>query len=58
MEFTGAEYRQFAQQCRELASSAKTIEEQIFLRERAAAWIQLARKLKQREANLDRRNAS
>ena len=35
--------RRFAQECRDLAKSAKTAEEIEFLREREASWIKLAK---------------
>jgi hypothetical protein len=43
MEISTSECRRFAKECRDLAKSAKTIEEQEFLREREASWISLAK---------------
>ena len=43
MELSTSECRRFAQECRDLAKSAKTAEEIEFLREREASWIKLAK---------------
>jgi hypothetical protein len=43
MELSTPERRRFAQECRDLAKSAKTAEEIEFLREREASWIKLAK---------------
>jgi hypothetical protein len=49
MELTAPECRHFAQECRRLANRAVTVEERIYLREREAAWIQLAEEAERRE---------
>ena len=41
MELSTSECRRFAQECRDLAKSAKTAGEIEFLREREASWIKL-----------------
>jgi hypothetical protein len=42
MELSTSEYRRFAEESRQLAKSAKTVEEREFLREREARWVKLA----------------
>ena len=42
MELSTSEYRRFAEESRQLAKSAKTVEERDFLREREASWVKLA----------------
>jgi hypothetical protein len=42
MELSTSEYRRFAEESRQLAKSAKTVEEREFLREREASWVKLA----------------
>jgi hypothetical protein len=49
MELSASECRYFAQECRSLADLAQTIEERIYLREREAAWTQLAEQAERRE---------
>jgi hypothetical protein len=41
MERSTSECRRYAQECRDLAKSAKTAEEIEFLRERETSWIKL-----------------
>jgi hypothetical protein len=43
MKLSMSECRRFAQECLDLAKSAKTVEEIEFLREREASWIKLAK---------------
>jgi cold shock CspA family protein len=43
MKLSMSECRRFAQECRDLAKSAKTVKEMEFLREREASWIKLAK---------------
>ncbi len=43
MELSTSECRRFAEECRDLAKSAKTAEEIEFLREREESWIKLAK---------------
>jgi hypothetical protein len=43
MELSTSECRRFAEECRDLAESAKTAEEIELLREREESWIKLAK---------------
>jgi hypothetical protein len=49
MEVSTSECRRFAKECRDLAKSANTIEEQEFLREREASWITLAKQAERKK---------
>jgi hypothetical protein len=49
MEVSTSECRRFTKECRDLAKSAKTIEEQEFLREREACWITLAKQAERKK---------
>ena len=51
-QLSAAECRHFAQECRRLATTAVTVEERIYLREREAAWNQLAETAEQRQPSL------
>lgn len=48
MELSTSEYRRFAEELRQLAKSAKTVEEREFLREREASWVKLAQEAEKR----------
>jgi hypothetical protein len=48
MELSTSECRRFAQECHDLAKSAKTAEELEFLRDREANWIKLAKENERR----------
>jgi hypothetical protein len=56
MELSTAEYRRFAEESRQLAKSAKTVEEREFLREREASWVKLAQEAEKRRAKTVLRN--
>jgi hypothetical protein len=49
MEVSKTGCRRFAKECRDLAKSAKTVEEQEFLREREASWIKLAKQTERKK---------
>ena len=55
MELPAAEYRRFVEESRQLAKSAKTVEEREFLREREASWVKLAQEA-EKGAKTDIRN--
>jgi hypothetical protein len=55
MELPTAEYRRFVEESRQLAKSAKTVEEREFLREREASWVKLAQEA-EKGAKTDIRN--
>ena len=52
MELSTSECRRFAQECRDLARSAKTAEEIEFLREREATWIKLAKEVERKRVKI------
>jgi hypothetical protein len=52
MELSTSECRRFAQECRDLAKSAKTAEEIEFLREREASWIKLAKEAERKRVKI------
>jgi hypothetical protein len=56
MELSTSEYRRFAEETRQLAKSAKTVEERDFLREREASWVKLAQEAEKRRAKMVLRN--
>jgi hypothetical protein len=56
MELPAAEYRRFVEESRQLAKSAKTVEEREFLREREASWVKLAQEAEKRRAKTVLRN--
>ena len=49
MGLSKSECRRFAEECRQLAKSAKTVEEQEFLLEREAAWIMFAERAERKK---------
>jgi hypothetical protein len=51
MGLSRAEYLRFAEECRQLANSAVTIEEKLFLWEREASWTKLAEQAESKRAN-------
>ena len=57
MELSTSEYRRFAEETRQLAKSAKTVEERDFLREREASWVKLAQEAEKRRAKTVLRNS-
>jgi hypothetical protein len=52
MKLSTSECRRFAQECRDLARSSKTVEEIEFLREREASWIKLANEAERNRAKI------
>jgi hypothetical protein len=48
MKLSTSECRRFAQECRDLAKSARTAEEIEFLREREASWVKLAKEVERK----------
>lgn len=56
MELPAAEYRRFVEESRQLAKSAKTVEEREFLREREASWVKLAQEAEKKRAKTVVRN--
>ena len=56
MELSTSEYRRFAEETRQLAKSAKTVEERDFLREREASWVKLAQEAEKRRAKTALKN--
>jgi hypothetical protein len=56
MELSTSEYRRFAEESRQLANSAKTVEEREFLREREASWVKLAQEAEKPRAKTVLRN--
>jgi hypothetical protein len=52
MKLSMSECRRFAQECRDLVKSAKTVEEIEFLREREASWIKLANEAERNRAKI------
>ena len=53
MEVSTAECRRFAKECRDLAKSAKTVDEQEFLREREASWIKLTKQAERKKVKTE-----
>ncbi len=55
MELAASQYRQFAEECRELIRSAITADEKQFLQEREASWRTLAEEADRTRASTKRK---